>query len=275
VIARSLNRIQTMSIARKLHMLRAGWAMGRSLRDRLTLWQTCLRHGGIGSFTSTASRSLRTPYSGAPELHYRDTSGDAILLVEVLIEEDYQPLRAMNLQPQHILDIGANIGLASFFLRQLYPTASIVGFEPSDAEATVLARNYAAWSGCTLHRCAVGDKDGSITFAVDPTRTGGQHIATSEDAGWQHIEVPLRRIDSLIAEGLPVPDLVKMDIEGGELDALDGFGAHLSKPQAYIMETHSPALHAGCIERLAKAGYRVISDLPRPGGEARVLLMAR
>jgi FkbM family methyltransferase len=141
----------------------------------------------------------------------------------------------------------------------------------------VLKLNYAAWGNCEHVAVAVGDQhDVSVTFAVHPDKTGGQHVASStNESDWHHVQVLMQRIDRLIESGaVPLPDLVKMDIEGGEISALTGFGNHLSAPQAYVLETHSETLHRQCIEMLSEAGYWVASDTPRPG-EARILCMIK
>jgi FkbM family methyltransferase len=264
-----------MGLARKLSMLSASLRLGRTLRDKLCLVQLCLKHGGLMGFGG-GPLSAGTIYAGAPVLHWRDASADAILFVEVVIEEDYQCLRGLGLRPSHILDIGANIGLGSFFMRGLYPTAKITAFEPSDAEALVLNRNFASWKDCVHLAMAVGDVDGTVEFAIDLERTGGQHIADgSEDGAWHRVTVPCCRIETMIDAGtIATPDLVKMDIEGAEVGALRGFGRHLSAPQAYVLETHSAALHSDCLALLSAAGYRVVWDTSR-GGEARVLCMAK
>ena len=265
-----------MSLRNKLRLAQGALTLGEGLAGKARLLRLCACHGGLLPFQGGAtSVALRQP--PGTRLHFRDTGADAVLMVEVLFLEDYAPLKALRLQPKHLLDIGANIGLGSLYLRSLYPEATLDGFEPAPAEAEVCARNYAAWGRATLHRSAIGAADGQeVLLATHADRTGGQHLLTADDADdWQRTPVPLRRIDALIDAGeIPLPDLVKMDIEGAEVDALEGFGRYLAQPQAYILETHSPELHLACLERLRAAGFRVASDLPRPG-QARILCMTR
>lgn len=266
-----------MSLARKLSMLASAFRIGRRLSDQTRLLSSFAKHGGLRPFSGdTMINTINTKFTGAPKLHWRDNAGDAILLVEVLVEEDYRCLRDLRLQPQQIFDIGANIGLGSFFLRQLYPDAQLTAFEPSHDESRLLKMNLNAWGGANHQASAVGDRDGTVSFAIDPRRTGGQHVAaSSDDPSWQHITVPLARIETLIDRGeLTPPNLVKMDIEGAEVDALTGFGKYLGAPEAYVLETHSPRLHERCGRMLSEAGYRVTADHPR-NETARILCMAR
>lgn len=259
-------------------MLGASLRLGRTWGDKLELLRLFAKHGGLMAYAGDHQlKSIGTTFAGAPRLNFRDSGPDGILIAELLVEEDYRALRGLNLKPRVILDIGANIGLGSFFMKSLYPTARIIGFEPSVAEGGVLARNYADWSDCELLPVAVGDQDGvNMRFATHPDKTGGQHLAGAEDdEGWNYVNVTMRRIDALVDEGrVPLPDLVKIDVEGAEVAVLKGFGRFIDAPAAYIMETHSTGLHEECLNLLRAKGYTVTSDLPRGAG-ARILCMVK
>ena len=267
-----------MSLQRKCAMLGASLRLGRTWSDRLELLRLFAKHGGLMPYAGGHHlKSIETNFEGAPRLHFRDSGPDGILIAELLVEEDYKALRGLGLRPRVILDIGANIGLGSFFMKSLYPAARIIGFEPSQAEGSVLARNYASWSDCELLPVAIGDQDGvNMRFATHPDKTGGQHLAgAGDEEGWNYVCVPMRRVDALVNEGrFPVPDLVKIDVEGAEVAVLHGFGRYLNAPAAYIMETHSVSLHEACLNLLRAEGYRVVSDTPRGAG-ARILCMVK
>lgn len=266
-----------MSLKNKIELLSAALRLGDGWSDKLAFLKLFARYGGLAAF-STKDLVIRVNEPIGTQLHLRDTVADAILLVEVLVQQDYAALKPLALQPTSILDIGANIGLGSFYLRHLFPNAALNGLEPAPAESAVCARNYQSLGRATLHRVAAGDTDGVTTsFAIHPEQTGGQHISSTptKDSGWQYLSVRLRRIDAMIDEGiLPIPDLVKMDIEGSEVAALHGFGKYLAAPHAYILETHSPQLHQECLDLLCPLGFHVASDTPRPG-TARILCLHR
>lgn len=266
-----------MGLSRKLSMMAMAAKLGRRWADKTALMHLCACYGGLGKFDG-GPRVIQTSHASVPTLHLRHTAADAILMVEVLMEQDYRGLHELSFVPRHILDIGGNIGLGSFYLKTLFPEASITSFEPSPAEFQMLSANYADWKDCRAFQMAIGDVDQSvIRFAVHPERTGGQHVLedNAEAGDWHEIQVTCRRVDKLVAEGIvPVPDLVKMDIEGAEVGALRGFGALLPQVRAFVLETHSEALHAACIEMLTGAGHRVLSDVPR-SSEARILLTER
>lgn len=261
-----------MGLSRKLSMAAVAMRLGQRFADKVELLRLCACYGGLGTFRG-GRVSVETTSIGAPKLLMRHTQADAILMVEVLMEQDYRCLNQLSFSPQTILDIGGNIGLGSFYMKSLFPQAQIFGFEPSPAEFEMLTANYEAWTGCRAFQMAISDTDNvNLRFAVHPERTGGQHVLEVEESGdWHEIQVTARRVDRLITEGvIPLPDLVKMDIEGAEVAALCGFGDYLPQVKAFVLETHSDELHQACLTLLDRAGHRIISDVPR-SPEARIL----
>lgn len=262
-----------MGLSRKFAMAAVAMRLGRRFEDKMALLRLCACYGGLIPFHGHRI-ILETTVPAAPKLHLRHTASDAILTVEVLMEQDYRGLKQLSFIPITILDVGGNIGLGSFYLKSLFPSAQIFGFEPSPAEFEMLTANYAEWQDCRAFSQALGDEEGQVLrFAVHPERTGGQHVLEEAEAGdWQEIHVTSRRADRLIEAGeIPLPDLVKIDVEGAEEAVIRGFGHYLSEVRAVVMETHSASLHARCVKRLLDAGHRIIRDEPR-SPEARILL---
>jgi hypothetical protein len=72
-----------------------------------------------------------------------------------------------------------------------------------------------------------------------------------------------RRTLDAIAGAMLGPCLVKVDVEGGEMDVLRGAQAMLARPDVrWLIETHSRELEDGCIEILSSSGYefRVVKN---------------
>ncbi len=152
-------------------------------------------------------------------------------------------------------DIGANWGyyvlLAS---RILAPGGRILAIEPHPRTARELAAQINLNAvNATVLRFAISDHPGTTHF----TATGGsqvQHITDGSDPG--SIMVPLTTIDLLAAEH-PAPDVIKLDVEGAELDALRGGMATLAMhTPTLLIEVHAEENNAAIYDLLSPLGYR-------------------
>ena len=153
-------------------------------------------------------------------------------------------------------DIGAAGGFFTrFALALMRPGTRVVAIEPfapSRRDLDVL-RPVAEARGIVLdiRPEAIGARDGKAFLAFSESRA-----PRLSDRG-QRTEV--RSLDSLLqGEGLPDPDVVKVDVEGAEVAALDGMAALLARARpALTVECHSvPLLHA-TIGILLEHGYGV------------------
>jgi hypothetical protein len=96
-----------------------------------------------------------------------------------------------------ILDGGSNIGLATIYFKQLYPRATVVGFEPDPKACAALRANLAAFGlgDVEAHAAALwkeagtlpflpDDADGGRVVATGPARSRGR-VATTSRTGWR------------------------------------------------------------------------------------------
>src|SRR6478752_8398487 len=111
-----------------------------------------------------------------------------------------------------ILDVGANYGLATIALKAEHPDAEIVAFEADPAIADVAETNIraAGLHGVTLVRAAAWTSEGTMRFAAEGSDAG----RLGDDGG---LEVPTVRLRDWLGRDV---DLLKMDIEGAEVEVL-------------------------------------------------------
>lgn len=131
--------------------------------------------------------------------------------------------------PGHLLDIGANYGVASWeFLNQGFCTSTEM-FEPIPENCECITRSYQS-TGMSwyLHNTAVGQSCGVVEFAWNKTQTGTSHVVES---GQGNRQVPIVNLDSL---QLPLVKIMKIDVEGHELAVLQGAEQLISKDQPWI-----------------------------------------
>lgn len=108
-------------------------------------------------------------------------------------------------------------------------------------------------SNVVVHALAVSDQSGTGAFCCGDNPSMGRLDTDG------HSHVPVAALDDLVfLHKIPPPDLIKMDIEGGEYRALTGMITTISKYHPVLLiATHSDGLHRECIMFLEKYGYRV------------------
>jgi FkbM family methyltransferase len=103
--------------------------------------------------------------------------------------------------------------------------ATVWAFEPDPQAAHFLKRNIALnalQSLVTIYECAVGDRDGELTFTVGLDTMN--RVATSSDASVQTVKV--QQLDKVVIDFEPI--MIKMDVEGHEEAAIRGAKAILA-----------------------------------------------
>ena len=147
-----------------------------------------------------------------------------------------------------VLDIGANIGLFAVPLGRaaLAQGGRLIAFEPMPMSAARLRENLAANNvAATVLEVALGAEDGTAEMApMEPGETA--NAAFVERATGSSTTVKVMRLDEIAAElALHRCDVVKVDVEGGELAVLRGGATFLEHHQPLIyLELNDPRMEA-------------------------------
>ncbi len=155
-----------------------------------------------------------------------------------------------------VFDVGAHVGFYTVLSSQLTgPDGRVFAFEPLPANLRYL-RRHCRINGCanvTVYEVAVGDRDGTARFD-DSHGTGVGHLSSGGS-----LDVRVRALDAMIASGeVPVPDFIKVDVEGAELLVLDGAKRLLTDHlPVVVLSVHSDDLDRECRGKLASLGYTV------------------
>jgi FkbM family methyltransferase len=148
-------------------------------------------------------------------------------------------------------DIGANSGYYS--LVAATRCKHVIAFEPFPRNIARFRANMTLnkLRNVTLIERALSDRVGVTRFAEGPdTESGALSISGT-------IEVSATTLDAISLEA-PLPDVIKMDIEGGELSALVGATATLQKCRPVIfLATHGEVIHSQCLKMLENLNYEV------------------
>jgi FkbM family methyltransferase len=151
-------------------------------------------------------------------------------------------LKKRGFTPSIIFDVGASYGIWSNAVSKVFPRANYYLFEPLVDHLPVY-RKYldvvlAMHANFHVHQVAVGNRSGRIEMYTEPGMYGSTALDMSDCEMFKPLEVPMVRLDDAIKElKLPVPQLMKIDIQGGELAVLEGFTEHLREVEVLLLET--------------------------------------
>jgi len=148
-------------------------------------------------------------------------------------------------------DVGAHAGIYSLAAaRATGARGTVVAVEPNQTNAAHFARHMALnqVGSVRLINAAASDSAGVATFSAGPTDYEGILNPTGE------IRIATVRLDDLE----PVPDVIKIDVEGHEAAVLRGAGRilHVDRPVIFIA-VHNDAARAQCLEILDANEYDV------------------
>ncbi len=155
-----------------------------------------------------------------------------------------------------ILDCGANLGLATIFLKRRFPLARVRAFEPDPALCAALRENLAAFglADVAVEEAAVWTAASALRFWREGAHSG--RVAREGDIG-EFAEVAAVRLRDELGE--PV-DLLKLDVEGAETAVLLDCRDRLVNVAALFAEYHSladePQRLDALLAALSGAGFR-------------------
>jgi FkbM family methyltransferase len=170
-----------------------------------------------------------------------------------------------------VYDVGANIGYISLLLaRRVGDTGHVYAFEALPANLQRLRLNLEL-SGLsarlTVVPAAVVEQKRPVSFLVGPSGGMGKAAGSAgrQDVVYsQALEVNGLSLDEFVySDGHPPPQVVKMDIEGGEVLALPGMSRLLVEaPPVILLELHGPEAARLVWDKLLAAGYRLCRMSP-------------
>jgi FkbM family methyltransferase len=157
-----------------------------------------------------------------------------------------------------VYDVGANVGIYSLLASlRAGPSGQVYAFEPLERNLLYLRRHLTLNNvgNCVILEMAVCNREGTRLFSVASWSSSMAHLSTDGE-----LSVPSTTLDSCIygERRLRPPDILKIDVEGAEMEVLEGASRVLAEfhPTVFL-EIHGTQLHAECSASLLAKGYRV------------------
>jgi FkbM family methyltransferase len=152
-----------------------------------------------------------------------------------------------------ILDLGANVGLASLYFRKAWPRARIVAVEPDTGNVALARRN--APNAVILH-AAIASERGRVAIVNPEAAAWAYRTAPADDGAIDAITVA----DILERHSDCSPFLCKIDIEGAEKELFSKNTAWLGRFPVVVIELHDWLLPR---EATSRNFLRAVADLDR------------
>jgi FkbM family methyltransferase len=156
-----------------------------------------------------------------------------------------------------ILDCGASIGLSVCYFQQLYPESEITAFEPDPNVYAILKQNCQSWGAQNVRLIpkAVWTRETMLAFPSAGKASG----RLDEAAGGEDVpRVPTCRLRDYLIQRV---ELLRLDIEGAEVDVLLDCADVLGQVQNLAVDYHSlfqrPQRLDELVALLTRAGFRM------------------
>jgi FkbM family methyltransferase len=246
--------------------------LGRSFRTFAAItkafsnWPECLLK--LAAIQLLGNDSLTITWRTRSGWTFEGLRGDGSWVVVEVYALDAYRLRQTDLPMRaRIVDIGANIGVFSIMVDELF-AANVLAFEPAPAAFSKLRDNVNTnpLTGnvvCNPIAIVGNDGGGTIKFyeAID-SATSSVVSANSEVGTW--IDVPCASLDKILSDGNDV-DLLKIDIEGAEYSLIrDASVETLRRVRKIVLEYH-PTEQGNLemlVDRLRSAGFAETDRCP-------------
>jgi len=161
-------------------------------------------------------------------------------------------------QDATIYDVGANVGIYSLLASsRTGASGKVYAFEPLERNLRYLRRHMTLnhVQNCDILETAICDSEGTRQFA-----RAAQDFSMGHFSSEGEMLVPTTTLDSCIygEKGLRPPSVAKIDVEGAELEVLQGASRALSEfhPKIFL-EIHGTQLHSDCRTFLVAKGYSI------------------
>nr|AQW45595.1 SAM-dependent methyltransferase [Aquincola tertiaricarbonis] len=152
----------------------------------------------------------------------------------------------------YMIDAGANIGLTSVFLAMRYPDARIDALEVDSQNCALLRRNTAPYKNVHLLEKGLWSHACKLKILNPEAEPWAYRVGPAPEGAADGIPA-IGVAELLAASGFKQVDLLKIDIEGSEIEVLNGqSGEWMGAVKTMAIELHD-WMRSGCSDALQRA----------------------
>jgi FkbM family methyltransferase len=187
-----------------------------------------------------------------------------------------QRMAQLGVRPRTIVDGGANVGDWTRLCRRVFPQAKILMVEAQPEHRQALAALCATDPSHLRYASTLLGPRANTTATMYVTEdagagTGSSVLPENTDVPRRAVELPMTSLDALLAAQQLTPDLIKLDVQGYEIEVLKGATTALRQAEFVLLElsfwpyNDGAPLLAESLAWMAQAGFRAfdVFDLAR------------
>ena len=180
------------------------------------------------------------------------TADDDVSIGQAVRDGNYEPeicslFRSVLRPGMNVLDLGANIGVLTLLAAHLVgPSGTVIAVEPNPRNVRLLeaSRRANAFNNVTVLQIAAGRENGLLVLNTSYSNGTTSGLPKDEAALMSAETVPAFRLDAVLPHGRLI-DLIKVDVEGAEYNALQGCRETIANHRPAIISEFSPSLMPG------------------------------
>ena len=150
-----------------------------------------------------------------------------------------------------VWDVGANVGYyTQLIATKVDRSGQVIAFEPFSNNFQKLSERTRDLENVSCYELALGLKNSSGFGVLGTDELGATNSVTNDKKSDDSVPIKIFTGDDLIGDGIHQPDVIKIDVEGAELDVLKGLSNYLETANRLFIfvEVH--------FEQLDKRGYK-------------------
>jgi FkbM family methyltransferase len=198
---------------------------------------------------------------------------------QLIRQEHYEYLKGLNINPKNIYDIGACVLHWTKMAKYIWPNANYIAFEAMNESEPIFIENNVEYYLNVLSK-----EDGKkIKFYQNTKDPGGNsYYKENEKINPKAKELykdfvlkTTKKLDTLVKEKKIVnPDLIKIDVQGSELDILKGGMKTIKKCKHLIIETQEVDYNVGGSKKeevftyLKENNFKFVCEISNNGPDA-------